>query len=75
MAGAAGVTKDSVEAWTAVTDSGLGLWYITLAHLQHTSEIPTNEEVPPIWANVAASRTQSRGLALIGYFLGKGMDY
>ena len=45
------------------------------SHLHHIWGVTTNKEVPPIWADVAASKTQFEGLALIDLFLGQGMDY
>ena len=75
MVGAAGITKDSVEAQTSVTDSVKGILSIMRAHLHHISGIQTNKEVPPIRAKVVASKTQDVGLAILDRFLGKGIDY
>ena len=75
MEGVERIMKDAIDTRNASAESGKGLLSVMRDHLQHIYGILTNKEVPPIWDNVAASKTQDGDLDLLDHFLGKGMDY
>ena len=56
MVWVADITKATVEAWTSAEDSGNGILSFMREHLCHIFDVPTNEEVLPIWVEVAASK-------------------
>ena len=75
MEGVERMMKDAIETRNAAAESGKGILSVMRDHLQHIYGILTNKEVPPIWDNVAASKTQDGDLDLLDHLLGKGMDY
>ena len=74
MAGVEDIAKAAIEARTAYLDSGKGLSYIMKVHLCHICGVPKDAEVPSIWTEVLAEKTQTEVLSLLDLLLGKVID-
>ena len=68
MQGVTAVTTAAVEARSAAEDRRRGLSLIMRAYLCQICGVAGDDEVPPIWREMALARTKAEGLALLSQF-------